>query len=88
MKINHSEIKLLEISGLNPEALFADGFENALIGYVEQGGRVLAAYSRRACINILIERDDMTAEEAEEFFQHNVAGAYVGENTPVFVTKL
>ena len=30
----------------------------------------------------------MSREEAEEFFEHNVAGAYVGENTPVFLTRL
>jgi len=87
MKINQTEINMLEISDLNPEALFADGFEEALIGYVTQGNKTLAAYDKLMCIRIL-ERRDMSREEAEEFFEHNVAGAYVGENTPVFLTRL
>jgi hypothetical protein len=86
MKVNMPEIHALEIAGLNPEALFANGFEKALVGYVEQAGRVLAAYDRRACVNILVARGDMDCEEAEEFFVRNVLGAYVGENTPVFLT--
>jgi hypothetical protein len=30
---------------------------------------------------------DMTSEEAEEYFEFNVQGAYVGENTPAFLIK-
>jgi hypothetical protein len=30
--------------------------------------------------------DDMTDEEAVEFFEYNTRGSYVGEHTPVFVT--
>eukprot|EP01050_Picozoa_sp_SAG11_P002842 SAG11_NODE_148_length_14747_cov_217.933517_19_plen_83_part_00 len=36
-------------------------------------------------IDILIMRDGMDREEAEEYFEYNVQGAYVGENTPVFL---
>jgi hypothetical protein len=39
----------------------------------------------RKCIDILMKRDDMTEEEAVEYFEFNVTGSYVGENTPVFV---
>ena len=85
--MKQAEMNMMAISDLNPEALFADGFEEALIGYATQGSKILAAYSKRICIRIL-ERGDMSREEAEEFFEHNVAGAYVGENTPVFLTRL
>jgi hypothetical protein len=27
----------------------------------------------------------MSEEEAEEYFQYNVEGAWVGENTPIFL---
>jgi hypothetical protein len=30
----------------------------------------------------------MTEEEAEEYFQFNVEGAWVGDNTPVFIEPL
>lgn len=76
-----------EIAELNEEAMFADGFEAALVGYVETyGNPVLALYDRDKCIGILMKRDGMTREEAIEFFEFNVAGAYVGKGTPCFAT--
>ena len=69
----------------NDEAVFADGFEDALIGVGVIFNRSLATYDMRKCIDILMKRDDMTEEEAVEYFEFNVTGSYVGENTPVFV---
>ena len=69
----------------NDEALFADGFDEALIGIGVIFNRSLATYDMRKCIDILIKRDGMTEEEAVEYFEFNVTGSYVGENTPVFV---
>jgi hypothetical protein len=69
------------------EALLADGFEEAFIGMGERFGmEPVAAYDRDKCIDILIQRDQMTYEEAGEFFEFNVIGAWVGDLTPVFVT--
>lgn len=76
------------ISEQNPEALFADGFEDALIGSAEQFSKVCAAYDYNACIRILKDRDGMSEDEAVEFFSFNVTGAYVGEFTPIFVVVL
>jgi len=70
----------------NPEALFADGFEDALVGVCRRFGQpTLAAYDRVKCIAILMRRDGMSEEEAEEFFDFNVIGAWAGESTPVFL---
>jgi uncharacterized beta-barrel protein YwiB (DUF1934 family) len=44
-------------------------------------------YDRTACINILVNQG-MEPEEAEEYFQFNVEGSWVGESTPVFLTLL
>jgi hypothetical protein len=38
-------------------------------------------------IEVLQERDEMTYDEALEYFEFNIAGAYVGEQTPVFVMR-
>lgn len=77
------------IGDLNQEALVADGFDEALIGYIERAtSGIVACYSREKCIEILMKRDGMTWEEATEFFDFNVAGAFVGETTPVFLTDL
>ena len=71
----------------NEEALLADGFEDAFLGVSEVFGRPpLATYDRDKCIDILIQRDGMTYEEAEEYFDFNVRGAWVGESTPIYVT--
>ena len=69
----------------DPKTLLADGFEDALIGYGTQFSYGVAVYSRRKCLDILVERDGMDYEEAVEFFDFNVTGAYAGENTPVFL---
>lgn len=69
--------------------LSADGFEDALIGFAWPlaTGAKCAVYDKNKCIEILMERDGMDEEEAEEFFAYNVAGAYVGEQTPFFVDR-
>lgn len=78
-----------ELADINPEMLLADGFDDALLGYVERCGMSpLALYDTNKCIEILMKRDGMSCEEAWEFFNYNVAGAYMGENTPFFCTIL
>ena len=66
-------------------ALLADGFEDALIGYGYQFNYPIAVYSRKGCIDILMNDGIMDYDEATEYFDFNVAGAYVGESTPVFL---
>jgi hypothetical protein len=74
------------LADINPEAKLADGFEDALVGYTTGSPRpVLAVYDRARCIEILVHRDGMSLEEAEDFFSYNTEAAYVGEHTPLFV---
>ena len=65
------------------EITFAKGFENAFVGIATQFNNKFAVYDRAKCIDILAE--DMTYDEAEEYFQFNVEGAWVGESTPAFI---
>ncbi|WP_433358607.1 hypothetical protein [Streptosporangium sp. CA-115845] len=70
--------------------LLADGFDDALIGVVEGwfAGNVhtlVALYDVERCVQILM-REGMDEEEAREFIDFNVTGAYVGEGTPAFAT--
>tara|TARA_R100000008_G_scaffold44245_1_gene25714 strand:- start:1227 stop:1667 length:441 start_codon:yes stop_codon:yes gene_type:complete len=73
-----------QIELANGDALLADGFEKALIGYEAAGSRAVYCYQR--CMEILMERDNMTQEEAHEFMEFNVVSAYVGDFTPLFVS--
>jgi len=62
------------------EILKADGFDDAIIGIEETSMRLI--YSISKCIEILSK--DMTEEEAIEYFEFNVSGAYFGEKTPIW----
>ena len=64
----------------------ADGFDEAIIGIAQRcGSEDVLAYDAEKCLEILVEKDDMTQEEAMDYFSFNVSGAYVGEGTPIFV---
>jgi len=65
--------------------LKADGFDEAVIGMDLRTGVLVYSYSK--CIEILEKRDSMTNEEAVEFMDFNVIGAYVGEKTPIFMAS-
>lgn len=63
------------------EFLIADGFNDAIIGLDEKSMRLI--YSVTKCLEILMQ-DNMTEEEAIEYFEFNVSGSYVGEKTPIW----
>lgn len=69
------------------ETLLADGFEDALLGFGHQHSKVIAVYDYNKCINVLMDRDAMTEEEAIEYMDYNVVGSYVGEHTPIFINQ-
>ena len=78
--------KKLLAAEINEEMLFADGFDDALIGYIERAGMPsIACYDKLKCVEIL--SDSMSYDDAFEYFYFNVLGAYVGENTPCFLTR-
>jgi hypothetical protein len=77
------------LAEINPEMLLADGLEDALIGVTSNHHHSqVAVYSHEKCIKILMDRDGMSEEEAEEFFQFNTLGAYVGQHGPLFVAEV
>jgi len=72
----------------NPTALFADGFDEAILGYTQRMNQPpIVAYSVDKIIEILMGRDELTYEEAMEYFDYNVGGAWVGEGTPMWIRK-
>ncbi len=88
-KIEAKKIKMsksdrrLELESLFPEALFADGFDKAIVGW--EASSCVVVYDYFKCMNILMERDDMSKDDAHEFMEFNVVNAYVGDFTPSFV---
>ena len=77
-----------EIADINPDALMCDGFDDAIIGIAERINLgPVVAYDVDKMIDIMVQRDGMTHEEAIEFFDYNIIGAWMGEFTPVFIKK-
>lgn len=72
------------ISILNPEAVLWDNLDEAIIGTDEAKYR--AVYSYEKIIEILSK--DMSVEDAVEYYEFNVLGAYVGEFTPIIVSEV
>ena len=65
--------------------LLVDGFGEALIGSgYRYGHPEIAVYDIKKCISVL-QQQDMSYEEAVEYLDFNVFGAWVGERTPIFV---
>jgi hypothetical protein len=70
------------------ELIKIDGFDAAIIGVASRiGSEDFLVYSREKCIEILMSDDEMDYDEAAEFLDFNVAGAYVGEATPAFMEE-
>ena len=68
------------------DILLADGFDDAFIGVGSQWHNPpIAIYDIEKCIDILADRDGMSVEDAREYFDFNVQGAWVGSLTPMFV---
>lgn len=75
-----------EIADINPEALLCDGFDEAIIGMAQRINLgPVVAYDVDKMLDIMVERDGMTYEEAMEYFDFNILGAWMGENTPVYI---
>ena len=71
------------------KTLFLDkDFDKAVIGHFSRCGKPLViAYDVEKVIGVMMKKDSMNREDAEEFFQFNMEGAWCGEGTPAFVYR-
>jgi hypothetical protein len=80
------EIKDNELT--EPAYIKADGFDDCLIGLgFRFGDRGTLIYDQKKVIKKLMQDSKMTEEEAFEYYEFNIIGAYVGENMPIFVSN-
>jgi len=83
MEVNRKKVfEFLQQFGM--DALVADGFDDAIVGVVADDEHPKVVYDSYKCIDILVE-GGMKEDEAAEYFDYNVAGSYVGEQTPIFI---
>lgn len=91
-----------EVKEINPNALLCTGFDEAIIGMAERiNFGPVVAYDKNKMIEILIREMDVNHDELEEgqtiedkkyeiaieYFDFNIIGAWMGEETPIFITK-
>ena len=78
------------------DLIMVNGFDDAIVGLANGwfptnsegvNHAVVVAYDVNRCIQIL-QSQGMSEDEAVEYFEFNVAGAYVGPHTPIFITFL
>ena len=77
--------KEIELTYQDIPLLFADGFDKAIVGVSQQFNSLSVAYDKSKCIEIL--KKDMSEDEAMEYFEYNIAGAYIGQHTPSFIER-
>lgn len=70
------------------EALLVNGFDKALLGFGRRFNAIVAVYSYAKCIAILVKESGMSEEEAHEYMDYNVIGAFVGDKTPIFMIEV
>ena len=63
--------------------LIADVFDSAIIGVARKFTSNSVLYDEDKCIEILM-KGRATHTEAVEYFEFNIVGSYVGDDTPIF----
>lgn len=77
-----------DIAAINPDLLVMDPeyLDNAIVGVVERINFNAVCYDPSKIVELLIEHDGMSEEEAIEHMEFNMMGSYVGDHTPVFLS--
>ena len=65
--------------------IYPDGFADCIVGVGERYGGPPVAVLDLEKMLAKMEKGGMTREEAIEYFEYNILGAYVGEQTPVYM---
>jgi len=76
-----------EIAERYPDLLVMDPeyLDAAIVGVVTRIGLEAVCYDTDKVIRLLMGHDKMSYEEAIEYFEFNMKGAWMGEQTPVFL---
>jgi len=64
-----------------------EGFESALIGRCFRFNMEFLVYDQDKVIEILMTQNNWSSEEAMEWFDYNIIGAWVGDEAPGFLMR-
>ena len=73
--------------GYSQSLLFADGFDDCIIGVTDDFGTIRVVYSVDKMIESLMSEGDSYAD-AREYLEFNTLTAWVGDNTPIYVESM
>lgn len=74
------------LSRTEGEMMFMDGYDDCIVGVVERYGmEPIVCYDKQKVFDKLVE-GGMSEEDAEEWFYVNQIGAWVGPQTPCFLS--
>ena len=76
--MDDAELSLVLLGSDEEQMDFADAF----VGVIDDS---IAVYERDKVIEVFMNRDGMSDIEAVEWFDYNVQGAYIGEQTPLYI---
>ena len=82
-------VRLMLAQEWDTELLFLSEveFDEAILGVAERiGQEPVVAYDTTKVVEILSR--SMSVDEAYEYFDYNILGAYVGDKTPLFITTM
>jgi len=79
-----------ELKDQYPELLVLDPeyFDEAILGVIHDFNRTAVCYSESKIIELLMKEDGMDYDEAIEYYQFNILGAWMGEDTPMYLEAL
>lgn len=71
---------------LNPDVIFYEDMDDAIIGFFEREDKIVALYDTSKCIECAMTVYEIPFDEASEHVYFNMINAYLGENNPAFAT--
>ena len=63
-----------------------DGYDSCIVGMVHPNGPLI--YDLDEMIRVNMRRDGMSRPDAEEYVDFNIVSAYIGSNTPIYMTDV
>ena len=68
------------------DLLYATGYDDCIIGICHRFNQpTIVAYDKELIIRKIMLSSECSYEDASEFFDFNIIGAYMGELTPCFI---
>ena len=69
-------------------AVVADGWDDCIVGLVDTDSAPRVVYDLSAMRQVLMDRDGMTYQEAQEYLSYNVLGAFVLDPMPIYLERV